>query len=529
MKFLKKIFYGIVIVIMLVCAGVLALAFSPDMTKSLSQTLYGENGLLSGIGSAKPQTGDGEGSGELVPDAPDSAYRIADGVLAAEENVGYVAPVRGALHLPNEVSGKNGYQPVSGTGEELAEEQAEELDGQLGAGATGDVYDFSAEFYPYYHMLNAQMQHLYRQIYANAMELQETFAPVEQVNTAQLKNVFEAVYNDHPELFWLDTGYSCKYRQGGACVEITLSYNRTAKKLDQAKQEFDMAAQKMVDGAKNYGTDTAKEMYVHDELIQKASYSLSSAMNQSAYSALVTGDTVCAGYSRAFQYVMQRLGIPCYYCTGYSGEDHAWNIIKIDGSYYNVDVTWDDTDPSTYDYFNKTDAQFVGTHVRTGLSVYLPPCGSADATQVQTSEPAGNTVAGITLNPNPQQPLSWEPQQPETEKSDTGTGYVSGGDVYSLEKAGLPDDALVQTTLKEYYANCLKQMVDRGSGQQTFSNIVPKYVLAEVEKAYGTGDYEDGYVKEGLKKLDMENFAIQIQVVNLGGNYYRLYHNIYTW
>ena len=72
-------------------------------------------------------------------------------------------------------------------------------------------------------------------------------------------------------------------------------------------------------------------------------------------------------------------------------------------------------------------------------------------------------------------------------------------------------------------------MVDRGSGQQTFSNVVPKYILAEVEKAYGTGDYEAGYVNEGLKKLDMDYFAIQIQVQELGGNYYRLYHNIYTW
>ena len=65
--------------------------------------------------------------------------------------------------------------------------------------------------------------------------------------------------------------------------------------------------------------------------------------------------------------------------------------------------------------------------------------------------------------------------------------------------------------------------------KQTFSNVIPKYVLAEVEKAYGTGDYESGYVKEGLKKLGLENFAIQIQVQDLGGNYYRLYHNIYTW
>ena len=97
-----------------------------------------------------------------------------------------------------------------------------------------------------------------------------------------------------------------------------------------------------------------------------------------------------------------------------------------------------------------------------------------------------------------------------------------------MNKAGVSQD-IIQTSLKQYYADCLRQMVARGSGQQSFSNVVPKYVMKEVERAYGTGAYQKGYVEEGLKKLDMENFAIQIQVRDLGGNYYRLYHNIYTW
>ena len=97
-------------------------------------------------------------------------------------------------------------------------------------------------------------------------------------------------------------------------------------------------------------------------------------MNQSAYSALVEGKSVCAGYARAYQYLMQRLGIPCYYCTGFAGEDHAWNIVGLDDGYYNVDVTWDDTPGGEYDYFNKTDEDYADTHVRRDLSVNLPKC-----------------------------------------------------------------------------------------------------------------------------------------------------------
>ena len=52
-----------------------------------------------------------------------------------------------------------------------------------------------------------------------------------------------------------------------------------------------------------------KEKFVHDALIDKISYNLGAEMNQSAYSTLVNGQTVCAGYARAFQYLLQQLGI----------------------------------------------------------------------------------------------------------------------------------------------------------------------------------------------------------------------------
>lgn len=523
MKTIKNIFYGLMIIIMLLCAGILIIALSPKMTKSVSQLLYGEAGPEAfGNGSNTNQ----DASDGNVMTAPNS-QGIPSGVLASEESAGYVAPLRAEVKLPNQVSSLNGYEPVSSSAEELGDEQADNITSYLGPGETGDDYSFDAEFYPYYHMLNGRMQHVYRQIYANANVGNTSFAPIEKVNTDQLKYVFEAVINDHPELFWLDTRYSCKYRTGGECVEMKLEYNRTASNLAQSKEKFEAESKKILDAASKFETDLEKEREVHNALIEKADYVASSGMNQSAYSALVTGDTVCAGYARAFQYLMQKLGIPCYYCTGYSGEDHAWNIVKLDNGYSNVDVTWDDTKPATEDYFNKSDAELVGTHVRTSLSVYLPPCGSntGDGNSESTGAQQGNVVAGITLNPNPSQPLIWEK---DDEKGPRPGTFVSGNDLYDMDEAGIVE-GMAQMSLKDYYANCRNQMVNRGSGQQSFSNVVPKYVLAQVERSYGTGDYEKGYVKSALTQLEMDHFAIQIQVVPLGGNFYRLYHNVNTW
>lgn len=144
---------------------------------------------------------------------------------------------------------------------------------------------------------------------------------------------------------------------------------------------------------------------MHDALASAVTYDLTADMNQSAYSALVNGKSVCAGYARAYQYLLQQLGIPCYYCTGYSGGDHAWNIVKLDDGYYNVDVTWDDANTLRYDYFNKTDADFASTHVRQNLSVYLPACNGTAYRQADTTTTgaadSGQPSQGNAATPNP--------------------------------------------------------------------------------------------------------------------------------
>lgn len=86
---------------------------------------------------------------------------------------------------------------------------------------------------------------------------------------------------------------------------------------------------------------------------------------------------VCAGYAHAFQYCMQKLGIPAAYIVGYAGEAHAWNLLQLGGEYYCMDVTWDDplgNPPTTYyyNYFNITDAQISKDHTRDSISAQLP-------------------------------------------------------------------------------------------------------------------------------------------------------------
>ena len=227
---------------------------------------------------------------------------------------------------------------------------------------------FDTLYYPYFGILTVDEQVLYKQLYENMLKCNTDIDLKATTTASSLAKIFEAVYNDHPEIFWLDTSYQYGYYSSGEVAKVILSFNETAEYIEQAKAQFDEAAEKIVQGAQAFDNAFDKERYVHDALNELAEYNENAPLNQSAYSALVGGSSVCAGYSKAFQYLMQQIGIPCYYCVGYANGEHAWNIVYIDGVYYNVDVSWNDGAANPYEYFNMPYEEFRLTHSISGLS-----------------------------------------------------------------------------------------------------------------------------------------------------------------
>lgn len=539
MKVLKGIFYTISALIIALCAFILICAVNPKLTESLVNTIKGVK-FLSGL--AKMLDNAGEADIDIV-ETPDGDVQI----IIPEDSIDDVeiveVPVDGDIitNLPDEMSKLTGYEPITSEEEKVTDEVAESLKKTLGTGETGENYTFDTTIYPYYAMLNADEQAVYKQIYANALANNSTFAPIKTITPSQLANIFEAVVNDHPELFYLETSYQVKYTKSGSVVEIQLAYYTLVNDITSAKQSFSNAAKAVIAGAQALSTDYEKEKYVHDYLIQNVEYDDRASLGQSAYSALVNGKSVCAGYARANQYILQQLGIPCYYCTGYAGEDHAWNIVKLSDGFYNEDVTWDDTDPSTYDYFNKTDKQFNPTHVRTSLSVNLPPCNgteysgleSGSTSSVEAGDPSSVADGGTDG------PLRYDDVYPDTSKKDetaepenrnntTTTDSKTDEKIAALKELGY-NETDADWTMEEYYADCKKKLIAAGSGDQHFQVIVPESLFAKIEEAYGKGEYKKGYVEEALKTLGMDHFSILIQAERMGKGFYRLYHNVVSW
>ena len=279
---------------------------------------------------------------------------------------------------------------------------------------TAETYirsNFDADRNPYFSMLTAKEKDIYSQLYEELSKGSQKFeCKVKGVSADQLTKAIDAVLNDHAELFWIDNQYEFTYDSDGGIIEdVTFDFfdfASTPEKLRDAKAAFEKAADNILDGARSQPFMVERERAIHDYICKNTTYDESAPYNQSAYSVIVLHRSVCAGYSRAFQYLMNRAGLTCYYVPGtttdssIAGEDgaHAWNIVYLDGEYYNIDVLWDDTASETYGedvypFFNLSDSAFL-YHARVELALSLPKC---TGTKYKYSNYFGKTVEAEDL------------------------------------------------------------------------------------------------------------------------------------
>jgi len=159
--------------------------------------------------------------------------------------------------------------------------------------------------------------------------------------------IFQAVLDDHPELFYAD-GYSyTRYTRGDATVaiEFTGKYNCSPEEAVKRSKAIEKEVDRLLAQAPAGNDDYAKIKYTYETLILNTDYDMEAPNNQNIYSVFVDRRSVCQGYAKAFQYLMNRMGVKCTLAQGTvreTGEGHAWNLLKADGEFYYVDATWGD-------------------------------------------------------------------------------------------------------------------------------------------------------------------------------------------
>ena len=246
----------------------------------------------------------------------------------------------------------------------------------------GDIEEY------YFNQIPSNLNEIYRELYERLKNYEDSAELYAAVSTEDFWTAYYAVLADHPEFFWIGT--SAQVTESALSGEV-ISYEITPaadrESRDYLRTQLEAAADKCISGIPADASDYQKIKAVYEYLIDTTDYDSDSPDNQNIQSALLNHCSVCAGYSKAFQYILHRMGMFCTYVTGKTtdGGDHGWNIVRIGDIYYHVDVTWgdpvfvnemEDTSSVTamnYNYLCCTDAEIYRTHIPQ-VSVPLPEC-----------------------------------------------------------------------------------------------------------------------------------------------------------
>jgi len=274
------------------------------------------------------------------------------------------------------------------------EAEPEELPGSDFAKAQEEIISNGSRYYAYAG-LNDDEKLLYTEI-LGILDSFENDVKVSTIDRDLIDRVFHCVLTDHPELFYV-SGYSItKYVRGQKLEKITFSgkYIMSKSEAEKAKIRIDNYTDGVISGYTKGGDEYEKVKYVYEYLILNNEYDPTAPNNQNILSIVDENRTVCQGYAKMTQYLLNKMGVFCTLIDGVvkGSEAHVWNIVQIDGKYYHVDTTWgdanyniaDDSDPTlkvpeiNYDYLCITDDEIKKTHVSKETLEY-PVCDSMDA------------------------------------------------------------------------------------------------------------------------------------------------------
>lgn len=324
-------------------------------------------------------------------------------------------PVGGISYNIEEISASEG--------EQLQTVDIETITSSRASTRYNDDWDVYSSNY-FYNRLNANekkvwdgMDYVCRTYLRSSADLSENSLLSVDTNDTdidEMVNLWEMFSYSNPQYYFLSNSLSYYYDgEDGTLVAVLLPYDRFMSGTARTKATSEM--QKAINSMKSQvdaaGSTRNKVLKIHDLICKRVKYDHEinnygipdyleqERFSQSAYSALLLDKTVCSGYSQAFALIANACGIDAAPVTG---SNHAWDRVRVENKWYNIDLTWDDDPydgvPVAYDYFLRSDAFFDdGGHDPEGLYAKVMPAAKNDSNS-SFSTPgkvaaASNTVA----------------------------------------------------------------------------------------------------------------------------------------
>lgn len=210
----------------------------------------------------------------------------------------------------------------------------------------------------------------------------------------------DAVRYDHPELFWYKT-------LGPADGCAHLYYGCSAEEAQLLQRQMEEVIPKYLEGITDDMSAYDVALRIHTRIIASVDYDTIALLEEekndgpdmdkidylrTICGVFLNGKVVCEGYARAVQYLLQKCGVVCAEAVGQvrkedgeEGGGHAWNIVQMDGDYYYLDTTWDDSSNTVqtvkstemeFSYFAITSQELARTRDLQHCPTRMPECNA---------------------------------------------------------------------------------------------------------------------------------------------------------
>jgi hypothetical protein len=230
------------------------------------------------------------------------------------------------------------------------------------AGDFGDTGMPGLKVYEYGRtLLNAAEQSCYSQIAVAVQNLQTPFTINTSLTPTDVEKIYQYYINDHVELFYVNgVSMTYTYAQNGSqtaykSYTFSMQYAYDKNTAVQMRSQMGADALKMLSAADGKSTEYGKELALHDEVVNAASYDTAALQNPNNYpesftdyGIFVNKTAVCEGYAKAMKLLLDSAGIESLYISGTASNSdgssgpHAWNMARISGKWYYLDATFDD-------------------------------------------------------------------------------------------------------------------------------------------------------------------------------------------
>ncbi|WP_343208031.1 transglutaminase domain-containing protein [Anaerolentibacter hominis] len=237
----------------------------------------------------------------------------------------------------------------------------------------------------YYNHMNKLEQSVYYAMRNGLTSLAPSFL-VPRMESRELTEIFFRLRLDCPEIFYA-VGFRYRFYQDSGNIEMIPDYLFDKSKVKDHQKAMEARVEKLVRPVRSL-TEWEKEEFIHDFICSNVRYDkLKKPYSHEIIGPLGQGVGVCEGIAKSVKILCDALGIWCIIAVSEANPEkeikyrHAWNIVRIGGTYYHLDATFDNSlgycGSLRHDYFNLSDRQLFRDHEPALYGV--PECQDGDA------------------------------------------------------------------------------------------------------------------------------------------------------